>query len=224
MSESTPLKEDKSTGTTSDAADLNDESPSYPKIVITLAIMLAIGTGLAYASIRFDGSSSTGSNDKLASKIATIRELDLQWLYLALVVLGRTISLLNFVPTGYKSGMKGNIRSNPFFYQTTDGSKTRVVFQDDGAIGMYNRSNRSIQHMVENSGGFFAAIGPVGYLFPKQTFAATLSFCFGRILHQKGYTSGYGSHAPGFVLHLLSLLTVEGLALLAFLKAQGILA
>jgi len=218
MSESTPLKENKATGTGD--AQLTGKSPNYPVLVGIMSFMLAIGTGLAFGSIKLDGSGS----ETLAGKIATIKDLDLQWLYLALVILGRTIGLVNFVPAGYKSGLKGNIRSNPFFYQTTDGAKSRVVFEEDGTLGKYNRSNRSVQHMVENSGAFFAAIGPVGYLFPKQTLAIVVSFCFGRILHQKGYASGYGSHAPGFVLALLSLLTVEGLALLVFLKAQGILA
>lgn len=216
MTETTPLKK----GTTSTAV----AGPSYSKILVALTVLTGIGFGVAYGSIAFD------SNAELhATKIQTIVGMDLQWLYLALFVLGKTILLINFVPTSYKSGLKGNIRSNPFFYETLqDNSKnteespsTMIGFKEDGPLGMYNRSNRSVQHMVENSGGFFAAIGPIGFLFPKQTLAAVCAFSAGRIIHQKGYANGYGSHALGFVFALLSIQTMEGLALIAFLKSQG---
>merc|ERR1711971_1217169 len=117
----------------------------------------------------------------------------------------------------YKKGLKGNIRSNPFFFETVsgDGNKAQLVlFKEEGFHGMYNRSNRSVQHMVETSGAFLAAIGPVGWIFPRQTFGLVVVFCAGRILHQKGYAKGYGGHGPGFGLSMLSLLTLEGLALL----------
>merc|ERR1712070_243838 len=133
-------------------------------------------------------------------------------------LLGRTISMINFVPMVYKKGMKGSIRSNPFFFETADDSRTSVVYKNDGKEGMYNRSNRSIQHLVENSGPFFASVAPVGWVFPRQTLGIVVVFCVGRIVHQWGYAQGYGKQAPGFVLFLLSTLTLEGLALLAFLK------
>lgn len=212
MTETTPLKE----GTTSTAVD----GPNYSKILVALTVLTGIGFGVAYGSIAFD------SNAELhATKIQTIVGMDLQWLYLALVVLGKTILLLNFVPTSYKKGLKGNIRSNPFFYEATGGDdkteKPMIGFKSDGHIGMFNRSNRSVQHMVENSGGFFAAIGPVGWVFPKQTLAVVTVWSLARIFHQKGYASGYGKHALGFALSMFSIQTLEGLALIVFLKGQG---
>lgn len=219
MSETTPLAKTEDTKTNEDAASTTETN--YGKLAVVMSVMLAIGTGLAFLSLYLDGSKTV-----YESKISTVKEMDLQWLFLALVILGRTIQLLNFVPTKYKNGLKGNIRSNPFFYETVteDGKEaTTVLFKEDGAKGMYNRSNRSIHHMVENSGGFFASVGPVGFLFPKQTFGAVVLFSIGRVLHQKGYATGYGSHALGFVLSMFGTLTMEGLALIAFLKAEGIL-
>lgn len=213
MSETTPLKK----GSTAAAP----ASPNYPKLLVILSFMTAIGFGMAYASLKLD------KNAELhVEKINAIRSMDLQWLYLALVVLGKTILMINFVPTVYKNGLKGNIRSNPFFYEakSSDDKKTEkplIGYKEDGPIGMYNRSNRSVQHMVENSGGFFAAIGPVGWVFPKQTLLVVTVWSLARIVHQKGYASGYGKHAPGFVFALLGIQTMEGLALIAFLKGQG---
>merc|ERR1712012_1530116 len=114
--------------------------------------------------------------------------------------------MINFVPVVYKNDLKGNIRSNPFFYEEIGGddesnkNKPMIGFKENGTIGMYNRSNRSIQHMIETSGGFFAAVGPVGWVFPKLTCVVVTAWSLGRILHQKGYASGYGKHAMGFLL------------------------
>jgi len=205
MTETTPLKSDAPESTP------NPSEPAYPKLAATVLAMLGIGTGLAYGSLFLDSEMGKGVRD---SKLGLVEAMDLKWGYLSLVLLGRTIAMLNFVPTGYKNGLKGNIRSNPFFFQTVGDNKSMVLYREDGFHGKYNRANRSVQHMVENSGAFFAAVGPVGWIFPRQTFGAVLLFCAGRILHQKGYTQGYGKHAIGFVLSLFGILTVEGLALL----------
>lgn len=219
-SEATPLKEEVDKKNDTQAEAVSNSIPSnYPKLVAIMSVILAIGTGLAFALNLVMNTNSSVYEEK----ITLLQSQDLQWLYLALVILGRTINFVNFVPTAYKKGLKGNIRSNPFFFQTNDERKTLVVFQDEGTKGMYNRSNRSIQHMVENFGAFLASIGPVGYLFPKQVCILVATFGAGRILHQKGYTQGYGKHAIGFVLSLLAIVTMEGLAMLAFLKAEALL-
>merc|ERR1711907_199547 len=144
MSETKPLKSNGETAAPQSSPD--PQEPNYVKLTIIQVVVLAIGTGLAFASLAVDS-----KKELYDSKIATIREMDFQWVYLALVVLGRTIGMLNFVPTGYKNGLKGNIRANPFFYQNADDKKTMVLFQEDGPNGKYNRANRSVQHMIENS-------------------------------------------------------------------------
>jgi len=206
--------------TTQSAPDPQD--PNYPVLAGLVFFVLSIGTGIAYGLVALDRSKPVIYD----SKIQTIRDGDLQWLYLGLVLLGRMIVFLNFVPIRYKNGLKGNIRSNPFFFETVEGEKgkkTMVLYQEEGSNGKYNRSNRSIQHMIENSGAFFATIGPVGFVFPKQTCAIVAVFCVGRIVHQKGYSQGYGNHGLGFVISLLSIAALEGLALITFLKGEEIL-
>lgn len=219
--ETTPLNKDKATMSTTKEAP-NNKSPDYPFLTGAMLAVLAVGFGLANGSIALAGDSQ---KEAFNSKIQALKATDLQWLYLALVVLGRTIGLLNFVPMVYKKGMAGNIRSNPFFFETNgddDEAPTMVLYKQDGPHGMYNRANRSVQHMIENTGGFFAAIGPVGYVFPKQTCAMVVVFCAARVLHQRGYSSGYGGQAAGFMLSMLPILTLEGLALTVFLKGQEI--
>jgi len=123
----------------------NDKTPNYPKLTGPMLLaVLAVGFGLANGSIAVVDDSQ---KETYNSKIQAIKATDLQWLYLALVVLGRTIGLLNFVPVVYKNGMAGNIRSNPFFFETVgddDEAPTMVLYKQDGPHGMYNRTNRSV--------------------------------------------------------------------------------
>lgn len=211
MSETIPLKQ-------AEATTSNDR-PNHKKVGMMMTMMSTFGLGVAYAC--------SGSSAVLDKKIDTIKSLDLQWFYLGLVVLGKTIMFINFAPMGYKNSLKGNMRSNPFFYEavTPNGQKKveapLIAYKEDGPLGKYNRSNRSVQNMVEGAGGFFAALGPVGFLFPKATLGAISAFSIGRIVHQKLYARGYGPHALGFMFAMLSMQTIDGLALVAFLKAQG---
>ena len=207
MGENEPRK-----GVAAAMASANPKEPDYPKTIAILLAMLGFGTGLAYGSLFLDSEAGRANR---AAKLSVVASMDLKWLYGALVLLGRTVALLNFVPTAYKSGVKGNARANPFIFETADGSP--VLYRESGFEGRYNRANRSVQHMVEGAGPFLAARAPVGWLFPRQTAAAAAAFCAGRVLHQKGYARGYGGHAPGFILTMLALLTVEGLAVLACL-------
>ncbi len=213
MTETTPLKDP--------AAGATHPGPNYVKMGGIVVVTLAIGYGLASFILSFD------KNQELHdTKIGILRDMELQYLYLALLVLGKTILFLNFNPMAYKSGLPGNLKSNPFFYEVVGDSsdvadRPMIGYKNDGPIGMYNRSNRSIQNMVETAGGFFAAIGAVGWLFPSQTLTLVTTFCIGRILHQKGYAAGYGGQRIGFMLAMLSVLSMEGLSLIAFLKGQG---
>jgi len=198
---------------------------NYAFLIIATLVGIVIGSafalGITQLMLDDDG------KNKVNEKIVMLGSEDLHWIYLAIVLLGRTIAYINFFPAGFKGHLKGNVRSNPFFYETTGGadgsSGTTVVFQESGALGMYNRSNRSINHMVENFGAVLVSILPVGYVYPKPTFALVSLFCLGRIMHQAGYAKGYGKHAIGFLLsNIIANTTLEGLALIVFLKGNGI--
>lgn len=202
----------------SETSSSNDR-PNYKKVGMMMSMMSTFGLGVAYAC--------RGSSEILDKKIDTIKSMELQWFYLGLVVLGKAIMFINFAPMGYKRSLKGNMQSNPFFYEAVSPNADKkvdtplIAYKEDGPLGMYNRSNRSVQNMVEGAGGFFASLGPVGFLFPKATLGAITFFSFGRIAHQKLYAQGYGPHKLGFMFSMLSMQTIDGLALIAFLKAQG---
>jgi uncharacterized membrane protein YecN with MAPEG domain len=115
----------------------------------------------------------------------------------------------------------GNIRANSLIYKVIGNGnhKNAVVLNDEGDIGKYNRANRSLNHFVENSIPFILSILLGGYVYALPTFVLTIIFFIGRVIHQYGYAEkGYGGHAPGFGLILLSTEILNGLLLLVAIK------
>jgi len=114
--------------------------------------------------------------------------------------------------------MKGNIRANMQFYKVLQGTGglqalPLIGLEEDGIVGQYNRANRSLTHFNENIGIFLVGVFPAGIILPLQTFILTIVFCLGRVVHQIGYASGYGSHGLGFGLSAVSSVVIEGIVL-----------
>lgn len=194
------------------------------KVISVMSVLFpAIGFGLGFAVYKF------GSTAKYDANMEAAIGKDLHWACLSAVVFARAVSWVNSYPMIFKSGVmrpkSGNLRANMFVYKqvgdkATDGA---VVLEDEGALGQYNRANRSLGHMVETSMPFAATMFLSSTLFPFPTFALVCAFALGRVLHQSGYTTGYGSHVLGFGLSHVSSSIMEGLVTLTALRAFGVL-
>merc|ERR1712107_101374 len=92
----------------------------------------------------------------------------------------------------------------------------------EGPVGSYNRANRSLTHLVENTLPVVLCLVLAGRIFAFPTFILTLAFAAGRIMHQVGYASaGYGGHALGFLVAMVCSVILQGLCLLAAAKNLG---
>lgn len=178
----------------------------------------AIGSGIAFAIYKF------ADNAAYVAKIDKIRSADLNLtdIYIAVVVMAFLATLLNNIPMYFKdkvmTGASGNLRANMTISKVnaqTGGKFPYVVLEDEGVIGEYNRSNRSMLHFVENSAAVLLSIPAAGFVFPRPTLILTCIYAIGRVMHQQGYVKGYGKHAPGFTLVMLSEKTLVGLVLMA---------
>eukprot|EP00434_Breviolum_minutum_P029099 symbB.v1.2.025738.t1/scaffold2505.1/size135028/2 len=178
-----------------------------------LTVPRLIGFGIAFAIYKL------GATAKYDSHMKGFHAEDgYGWLYLGVYFFAMMVSFVNLFPMYYKGkAMKanaGNLRANMFIYKVLDGGKKHVVMEEEGGIGEYNRANRSLGHFVENAAGFLLCVPFAGYIFPFPTFILMAIMICGRIVHQMGYASGgYGKHAPGFMLHLISQVSIEGLVL-----------
>jgi len=186
-------------------------------------VPLAIGFAIANGIYKY------GSTPKYDKKIAGLVADEAHWLYLAAVVFGRLVAIVNMLPMIWKerimTGKSGNLRANMFVYKAIGdkAADNAIVLQDTGDLGAYNRANRSLHHMVENFGLFVVALALAGPVFPFPVFVLTCMFAVGRVMHQVGYTTGYGGHGLGFMIsQIIASNAMEGLCLLVALKGFGI--
>lgn len=184
--------------------------------------MQTIGVGIAYSTFKL-GTSAAYSEKMLAAQ---------PWMCAAFAVVAFTMRFVNFYPMAFKEKvMKGplreeigvNMRSNPYVYKSVGASKEIVIFENDGLVGMYNRANRSLTHMIENAGSVVAGLLLAGGVFPFPTFVCACAFSVGRVMHQTGYSGGYGKHGMGFMVSTLGTVALEGLVILIALAGFGFL-
>jgi len=81
---------------------------------------------------------------------------DVGLLYLGAFLICCMIQWVNGFPMVFKQAMelKANIRANMYFYKILPSPDfkpaNKVVLDEDGVLGQYNRSNRSLHHMTES--------------------------------------------------------------------------
>jgi uncharacterized membrane protein YecN with MAPEG domain len=180
----------------------------------------AIGSGIAAVIFYFN------CKEKCQAKLTTIGASEMYWAPFSAVLVYLTVLFLNFYPMMYKEGImtgkSGNLRANMQILKLAEQKSADpdyVVLETDGVIGQYNRANRSLTHFIENSIHFVLLLPLSCFVQPFPTFLITLVFCLGRIMHQTGYSSGYGSHGAGFGLATLSVAILAGMNILIGTKA-----
>eukprot|EP00928_Gymnodinium_smaydae_P031289 TRINITY_DN23003_c0_g2_i1.p1 TRINITY_DN23003_c0_g2~~TRINITY_DN23003_c0_g2_i1.p1 ORF type:complete len:234 (+),score=47.74 TRINITY_DN23003_c0_g2_i1:69-770(+) len=192
-----------------------------PAFVITCALPRVVGL---FAARWIYKNGKTALYDK---NIAGLAE-DEGYVYAAAAIFGLMITWINNYPMLYKSMVmrfgSGNLRANMMIYKEagSDEKAPYVVLETEGPVGSYNRANRSLTHLVENSLQVVLAVVLAGRIFALPTFFLTAIFAVGRVFHQVGYASiGYGAHAPGFLLASLSTAALEGLCMIVAAKNLG---
>merc|ERR1719272_1405235 len=149
------------------------------------------------------------------------------YVYVGAGVFSFLVSFLNMFPTAVKAKVmlqeSGNLRANMAIYKVAvpAGEKAMpyVVMEEDGPVGEYNRANRSLFHFNENAANVVMNFVFAGFVFSFPAMVCICIFAFGRILHQQGYTTGYGSHGAGFGIAMLSGGTLEALVLITAYKS-----
>merc|ERR1711904_683417 len=153
---------------------------------------------------------------------------DQGYLYLAAVVFSLVTYFVNNYPMLYKGVVmrldSANLRANMMIYKEAGKANAPyVVLETEGPVGSYNRANRSLTHFLENSLPVVMCILLAGKIFAFPTFALTVLFAIGRVLHQVGYASiGYRAHAPGFMIATFSAGILEMICLLVAAKNLGL--
>lgn len=191
-----------------------------PFIFVGVFALISFGIGLAILKY---------SSAKAEERIRALVDAEQHYVYAGAFSVGVTVRFINMFPTMFKSAImrfgSGNLRSNPFVYKAIgEGSAPQhVVFDNEGFYGKYNRGNRSLHHMIETFGVVLLGLPMAGSVFPFPTFCAAIAFCLGRVMHQVGYSTGYGAHGLGFLISSLGTVAIEGMLLIVALKGFGVL-
>lgn len=184
-------------------------------------ITVAVGTGIAYSIHQF------GSNALYSAKLSSVISNDLHYLGLSAFVMARLTGFVNMYPMLWKarimSSKAGNLRSNMYIYrqQGSDDEHGKIVLEAEGDVGAYNRANRSMHHFAENVPGMLLCFPLAAYVFPFPSTVLMSIYALGRVMHQTGYTKGYGGHGLGFGLAMVAGAVIEGMNVLAALKGFG---
>jgi len=196
-------------------------SKNLPMFILNLLLPRAVGLYAAQYVYK------NGATSLYSKRLDSLAEEE-GWVFLAAAVFGAVVSWINSYPMFYKAMVmrmgSGNLRANIMIYKVTGSDKGApyVVLETEGPVGSYNRANRSLTHFVENSLPVVMAILLAGRVFAKPTFFCTVAFAMGRVMHQTGYASiGYGAHAPGFLIAMLSAAILEGFCILIAAKNLG---
>jgi uncharacterized membrane protein YecN with MAPEG domain len=205
--------------------EVNTSSSGYCLGVVMFSAFLTvprvIGMCLSYVVYRH------GSRKIYESRIKALGP-DVGYLYLAAALFGFCTAWLNNYPTILKGAImrvtSGNLRANMMIFKEAGRADSPyVILETEGPVGSYNRANRSLTHFIENSLPVVLCLVLAGPIFPFPAFVLTAIFTLGRILHQLGYSVGYGVHAPGFMLAMVSSVTLEMLCLFIALKSMGVI-
>mmetsp|Transcript_13491 Transcript_13491/g.31737 ORF Transcript_13491/g.31737 Transcript_13491/m.31737 type:complete len:227 (-) Transcript_13491:239-919(-) len=196
-------------------------------VVVATAVFTALGFGIAALVYYF------GARSKYDDNMKFIVAHEYYWAYLSAWMVQRLVHWINIYPAIAKGkilpggGAAGQLRPNPFLYtQLTEEHKPTgpiIGFYGEGDIGVYNRANRSLQHMLENAPGWMVNLIAASVVFPFPCFILMCFIFVGRILHQVGYTYNYGAHAPGFMMSNIAAEVLGGLSLMAFFKGIQLL-
>ena len=101
-----------------------------------------------------------------------------------------------------------------------------VCLEHDGTVGKFNRANRSLHHMGENSFSIFILGFFLAKLFPLPIFVCSIAWSIGRIGHQYMYAEkGYGfvTHLPFYIIECYSRMFMHGLLLIVALRCGQVM-
>ena len=98
-----------------------------------------------------------------------------------------------------------------------------VLFEQEGALGAFNRAQRSVANYWEVAPFFFLNFLLGGFVFPFPAFVAAVVFGLARCISAVGYTGGKEGRIGGFMLGNLANQACEGFVLFSGLKSLGYL-
>jgi len=183
---------------------------------IVIGISVAMGQVLAWPIYLF------GDRQAYDAKIDILASLNLGWLYLALLVVYYTKQLVSqhasFVRNHSNVSLPNHTVHKVFLPQ---GQKQLpyVLLEEDGAVGKANRAQRGFENLMEYLPMYLVYLMAIGFVYPFPAFVNALVFFSARIKYAFDYTNSTDARNTGFALFGMAQACLEGLLIIAGVKA-----
>jgi len=223
-------KEDASPSMRRSATGMPDEehdTSMKPWAIAAFASQLNAITGLPMALAVYYLFGYAAKYDKNLKSLFSLFGEDVGYMYLSVFLLCCAVNWVIFYPFALKNSMKlkKNLRANMYIYAMIgeNAVSNKIVLDEEGTIGKYNRATRSMHHMFENLATFAPTVLLSGIVCPFPTLVCVAAFSVGRFMHQKGYAVGYGKHGAGYAISVLPQGVLHGMMMVVYLKSAGVL-
>eukprot|EP00667_Euglena_gracilis_P019268 EG_transcript_20614 len=193
--------------------------PAVPLFLLMNLVFIGVGQGVAWGYYLNFGCNS------VEAKFALLAEYELGWLYLSLFLLRAGHSVLTTLVVQWRKETR-IVAPDQHVYKafTPPGAAPLpcVLMVEEGALGCFNRAQRAAQNYVEYLPGMVGYVVLAGFVFPLPVFVCTTVYVVARILMGLQYSQAAESRRLGFFLSTLTATVLEGLLVLAAVKALAL--
>ena len=215
---------DEEKGTDERGIPLQSQFPDSPPVWIFVptfnTVLLGLGVLIAYFASYAPASKETAIN----TKIDLLASYDLGWLYLGIFLLQMLQLPLTVLLAHTRKESKVNVPDQHVYkvMGMMDGSKPPVgyvLMETEGVIGRFNRAQRAWMNYGEQFPMLALLYVAAGFVLPIDSFVVVMVFACARIVAAFGYVQGADGRRLGTVISVLSLSVLQGMVLIAAIKA-----
>jgi len=175
-----------------------------PAVLYPIMYVVAYGLGTLFAW----GIYSLTDHALADQKVAALSAGNLQWLYLAVLVMGLVLGFQQ-VFVAYHRKLARVENPDQYIFKTMLKDDAYIRLEMDGPVGAFNRAQRGIDNTREDFVVKFISLIFAGYVFPEVSFILAVVVLLARVLFSYGYI--YKSRMTGQMLSMIASIVVNGL-------------
>mmetsp|Transcript_9131 Transcript_9131/g.21938 ORF Transcript_9131/g.21938 Transcript_9131/m.21938 type:complete len:215 (+) Transcript_9131:105-749(+) len=196
--------------------DVPPEQKLSPKFfAVVIVVSMTMGQIIAWPIYLL------GNRASYDAKIDMLASLNLGWLYLALFVVYYTKQVVSSNASLERNAANVLLPNHTVLKVMSSDPKPLpyVLMEEEGIVGRANRAQRGMDNLMEYLPMYLAYLLVVGFVYPFPAFFNACVFFFSRVKFAKDYTKATGARQAGFALYGMAQACMEGLLLIAGVKA-----
>jgi len=197
--------------------------PAFTTSMLPFFVVIYTVTGVLGQIIAYVWAYKVGNpSEKVESKIATVQEYDLGYIYAGFVVV-HFVKYLILYPMLANARLQCRLHNpdqHAYKVQGAEGSKLGyVLMETEGSLGVFNRAQRAFQNFNENFPSFMLMWLCCSWVFPFESFVCLLLWLVIRIYYNVLYVDNPESRSLGTALGDLVQFILHGMCLIIAVKS-----